>query len=133
VLSDLFREEEQRFDAIVGKVREAAEDCRPSLVAAWVYGSVARREDRPSSDLDIAAVATPDNAPAVEYRLREALLAAENELVFRSSVVALDTDDVMQLATQNDPLWVALRNDAMAILGESPEILLQRLSRANPP
>jgi predicted nucleotidyltransferase len=131
MLSELFREEEQRFDAIMGKLREAAEDCRPGLVAAWIYGSVARGEDRPSSDLDMAVVAIRGDAPAIESRLRETLLSAEEELVFRSSVVALDTDDVVQLAEQSDPLWANLRDDAIPIWGDSPEILLQRLTRDN--
>lgn len=130
VLLELFREEETCFDAIVGKAREAAEACRPGLVAAWIYGSVARGEDRPTSDLDVAVVAAPGDAPAAEYRIRETLLNAEEELVFRASVVALDTNDIVQLADQKDPLWADLRADAMPIFGDFPEVLLQGLMRA---
>lgn len=129
ILVDLFREEESRFDSIVGKVREAAEACRPHLVAVWMYGSVARGTDGPGSDLDIALVAYPEAAASAEHFLREALLPAEEEFVFHASVVALDTNDVIQLSSQNDPLWASLRNDAKSILGDSPEILLMRLAR----
>lgn len=131
ILVDLFRDEENRFDSIVGKVREAAEACRPQLIAAWIYGSVARGKDRPDSDLDIALVASPEAVASVESLVREALLPAEKELVFHASVVTLDTKDVIQLSNQSDPLWTNLRNDAMTILGDSPEVLLTRLARAN--
>lgn len=131
ILVDLFRQEENRFDSIVGKVREAAEACHPQLMAAWIYGSVSRGKDRPDSDLDIALVVSPETATRVEYLVREALLPAEEEFVFHASVVTLDTKDVIQLSSQSDPLWTGLRNDAMTILGDSPEVLLTRLLRAN--
>lgn len=130
-LVDLFRQEENRFDSIVGKVREAAEACRPQLLAAWIYGSVARRQDRPDSDLDIALVAPPEAATSVEFLVREALLPAEKEFAFHASVVTLSTKDVIQLSSQSDPLWNSLRNDAMPILGDSPDVLVTRLVRAN--
>jgi predicted nucleotidyltransferase len=131
ILVELFRQEENRFDSIVGRVREAAEACRPQLMAAWIYGSVARGKDRPDSDLDIALVASPEAVASIELLVREALLPAEEELVFHASVVTLDTKDVLQLSSQSDPLWTSLRNDAMTILGDSPEVLLTRLARAN--
>jgi predicted nucleotidyltransferase len=129
ILLELFREEENRFAAIVGKIREAAETCRPRLTAAWIYGSVARGDDHPASDLDVAAVAATNDAPEVEQRLREALLGAEEELVFRASVIALGEDDVVQLAAQADPLWTDLHTNAMRIFGDAPEVLLERLTR----
>lgn len=131
ILVELFREEENRFDSIVGKVREAAEACRPQLLAAWIYGSVAQKEDRPDSDVDVALVVSPEAAASIEIRVRKALLPAEEELVFHASVVALDTRDVIQLSSQSDPLWTSLRSDAMTILGDAPEVLLERLARAN--
>jgi predicted nucleotidyltransferase len=128
ILLELFREEENRFDAIVGKIREAAEACHPRLSAAWIYGSVARGEDDPASDLDLAVVAAVNDAPEVEHRLREALRRAEEELAFRASVIALGADDVVQLAAQADPLWINLRANALTIFGGSPEVLLERLT-----
>ncbi len=94
-----------------------------------MYGSVARGTDGPGSDLDIALVAYPEAAASAEYFLREALLSAEEAFVFHASVVALDTNDVIQLSSQSDPLWASLRNDAKPILGDSPENLLMRLAR----
>lgn len=128
---ELFREEESRFEAILGKVREAAETCRSSITAVWIFGSVVRGEDRPGSDLDIALVAVPEKASVVEYQVREALFAAEKDLVFHASIVALDTNDLAQLAAQNDPLWTSLRADAKTILGDSPQILMTRLTQTH--
>lgn len=131
ILLELFRQEENRFDAIVGKIRAATEGARPRLAAAWIYGSVARGNDHPASDLDVAAVTANDDASEIEHRLREALQPAETELAFHASVVALSPRDVVQLAAQKDPLWTNMCFEAKAVFGDAPEILLERLKRAD--
>lgn len=131
ILLELFREEENRFDAIIGKIREAVEGCRPRLAAAWIYGSVARGDDNPASDLDLATVTANDDAAETEHRVRAAIQPAENELAFHASVVALSDHDVIQLAAQKDPLWMSMSSESITVFGDSPEILLERLRRAD--
>jgi predicted nucleotidyltransferase len=47
-------------------------DDQPGLAAAWVFGSVARAESRPDSDLDVAVLcgdAPPDRPDSLQFRL----------------------------------------------------------------
>ena len=127
-LDALFQEEEKRFEAVLDAVRIAASRC-DGLVATWLYGSVARGEDRETSDVDIAAVGEPGNAPQMEQTMREALREAEDKLAFTASVVVVDTDDVLRLSAGNDPWWASLVHDAMRIVGDPPDVLLERLKR----
>ena len=50
-----------------------------SLLAIWVYGSVARGKDTARSDLDVVAVA-PADAPANSKAILESLLEAKQTL-----------------------------------------------------
>lgn len=128
VLDGLFQEEERRFEAVLGAIRVAAERC-VGLTAAWLYGSVARGEDRETSDLDIAVVGEPEAIPLIEQTLREALVEAGESLAFRASVVAIDTRDVLRLAAENDRWWTGLADASLAIVGDPPDVFLERSKR----
>src|SRR5689334_20727353 len=52
-LDALFAAEEDRFTAIRETIRSVASGCGLGVLAAWIYGSVARNADRPDSDMDI--------------------------------------------------------------------------------
>jgi predicted nucleotidyltransferase len=127
-LDELFREEERRFEAVLSAIRTAADRC-VGLTAAWLHGSVARGEDRETSDVDIAVVGEPEAMPLIEQALREALVEAEERLAFRASVVAIDTRDVLRLAAENDRWWTGLADASLAIVGDPPDVLLERLRR----
>jgi len=128
-LDQLFDAEEQRFNAVLEAMRKAAEHCS-GLLAVWVYGSVARGEDRAGSDLDIAVVAEPAAISEVQETMRDRLNDAGSRLAFAPSVVAIDTQDVLRLAATNDPWWKGINRDALTIVGDDPDRLLQRLTRA---
>ncbi|GIK96234.1 MAG: hypothetical protein BroJett029_04430 [Alphaproteobacteria bacterium] len=125
VISDLFSAEDQRFHSIVEAVRTAAIDA--GATAAWLYGSVARREDRPDSDVDVVLVASGDVGAAKE-KMSEALRDREDALRFSASVVELDADDVVRLAADEDPWWVTMVKDAVSLVGPEPLSLASRLS-----
>lgn len=55
-LLELFRVERERRDALATTVTRWAEQHHDAVAAAWLFGSVARQEDRLSSDVDIALV-----------------------------------------------------------------------------
>jgi predicted nucleotidyltransferase len=131
-LDRLFDAEEDRFNAVLEAVREAAGHCQ-GLLAVWIYGSVARGEDRARSDLDIAVVAEPAALSEVQETMRDRLIDAGSRLAFTPSVVAIDTKDVLRLAAANDPWWKDINRDAMTIVGDDPDRLLQRLTRARKP
>jgi predicted nucleotidyltransferase len=127
-LDELFQEEERRFEAVLSAIRVATDRC-VGLTAAWLYGSVARGEDRETSDIDVAVVGEPEAMPLIEQTLREALVEAEERLAFRASVVAIDTRDVLRLAAENDRWWTGLADASLGIVGDPPDVLLERLKR----
>jgi predicted nucleotidyltransferase len=127
-LDALFREEEQRFDAVLAAVRAAAERCQGPM-AAWIYGSAARGLDRETSDVDIAIVGEPDDTPRIEQTMRETLREAEDKLAFTASVVAIDTNDVLRLDATNDRWWTDLAQDSLRVVGDPPDVLADRLRR----
>jgi predicted nucleotidyltransferase len=110
-LDTLFEAEERRFEAVLEAVREAARGCGPGVVAVWLYGSLARGEDRPGSDLDVAIVAAEDALADVSDAMRDALHSAGMKLGFRPSVVGIDPADVAR--------------DAVVLLGPRPDELAQ--------
>ena len=76
-LDALFDAEETRFQDILAAIRNAARTCGQELAAVWLYGSVARGEDRPGSDLDLIVVGGAETAlPAALDAVRGALHAA---------------------------------------------------------
>lgn len=125
-LSALFEAEDQRYHAILDAVRGAAR--KAGARAAWLYGSVARGEDRPDSDLDVAIVAAPGVASAVRDAVQEALRGAEERLSFSPSLVGIDLDDVARLAAEDDPWWRDVVRDAVPLHGQDPAALAARLA-----
>lgn len=125
----LFRAKGKQFDAIQDAVRSAAGRCGPGVVAAWLYGSVARGQDHMKSDLDIAVVAEAEVLPQVEDAMRDGLRDAEKRLAFTASVVAVDTDDILRHGLENGPWWTGLVQDGLALVGDAPDTLLAWLRR----
>jgi|SRR5579859_6410120 len=128
----LFEAEERRFRAVLQVVREAAANYAKDVLAVWLYGSVARAEDGPRSDLDIVVVTAPEHLDRVVQGLREQLRAAEESYVFTASVVGIDTDDVLRLNSQQDGWWLDMIADALPLAGPAPQTLVAKLQRKSP-
>jgi len=128
-IDQLFEAEEVRFDSILGAVRAAASSCGPHVVAVWLYGSVARGEDRMDSDLDVAVVTENGSQEAVERRMRDALDESSDSLAFRASVVAIDIGTMMRLMREKDGWWRSATRDSIPLFGERPDALEQWLRR----
>jgi predicted nucleotidyltransferase len=126
----VFEAEERRFDAILTSVRAAAEKAG-AIVAAWLYGSVTRGDDRPDSDFDIAVVTEDYDLQSVEQAMQDALSPAGETLAFRPSIVVIDTRDVMRLIRERDPWWRSATRDNIPLIGERPETLEAWLKRQN--
>lgn len=127
----LFEAEEARFQAVLDSVTEAAGEAGAGIVAVWLYGSAARGDDGPGSDLDLALVADPNALPALADALRDGLLVPGERLGFNPSVVALGTHDVLRLNAEHDPWWTSSVGDAVPVVGPHPAELASVLRRAS--
>lgn len=126
-LEALFQAEEERYQAIIEAIRTAAREFGDDVLAAWLYGSVARGEDGPASDVDIAVVIKPDAVTRVADGIRERLTEAKDRLLFHPSVVPVDEADIRRLDREADPWWRDIQRDGIALVGPRPADLLRQL------
>lgn len=126
----LFDVEDQRFAAVIEAVKDSACNKAPLVEGLWIYGSVARGDDRLGSDLDVAVVADAGDLAAVVETIRDSLAAHSGRLGFAASVVGLDLSDVARLAGDRDPWWANAVADAIVLSGRRPEELAA-LARAD--
>ena len=125
-LDALFDAEERRFQAILDSIREAARAWRPQPVAIWLYGSAARGDDRPGSDLDLVVITTRSPSQRELDSVRDALHAAGEALGFAASVVGLGTADIGRLVRERDPWWATVEREAVVITGQRPNEFARR-------
>ena len=118
-LLELFRAEAANFARIIEELRKTAETFADAFVAVWLYGSVARGDDRPESDLDLVVV-TRDSEVAAIDAFRAAITDAGRRLGFRSSVVRLTDPELRRLSAEKDPWWITLTRDWWPIFGVAP-------------
>lgn len=122
----LFEAEERRFAALLGAVREAAGAVRPHPAAVWLYGSVARGEDSPASDVDVVVLAEAQLVGAVVGQMRELLRPTADDLGVVLALVGAAPADVRR-AEAGDPWWAGVARDAIPIAGPGPKALLAGL------
>lgn len=115
-LKAIFEQERNRWDALQQTLRDTLQR-HPGVRSAWLYGSVARGEDAPRSDIDIAMVIDePDSGVAV----RESLHGLEDRFRVHFSVVALTPAEVAS-ASSGERWWAELIRDAKLLKGASPQ------------
>lgn len=121
----LFDAEESRFKGVIEAVRECAASLGNKVIAAWIYGSVARGEDRAESDLDVLLIAHEEEVASVQSWSVDFLLAKGEALLFSPSVNTLSLADIRRLMENNDPMWKAFVNDALVLSGPRPTSIFQ--------
>lgn len=125
-LKNLFVAEKENWEVLLQALRSVMGKFG-AIVAAWYYGSVARGEDSPRSDFDVAVVVDGDVEATVDA-LREALHALEASMAVTFSVVGIGIADVPGMARDN-AWWQEMAHDAMTIKGMPPDRLVQRLGK----
>src|SRR3989344_8446692 len=65
---------------MIGKILVLLKDYMPMIVGIYLYGSYARNEQRPNSDVDVLVVST-DNFKIGKFGNINFLVVTENELV----------------------------------------------------
>lgn len=119
-LDALPEEVRQRLDALKGALIKAAGD---ELVALLVFGSAARGGWRPGrSDVDVMVVLRDDSREVLE-RIGHPLLLAR--YAARVEAIVLRADEVAHAADVFPLLYDELREDGVALHGESPFAGLQ--------
>ena len=127
-IANLFQEEMQYWDNMLNDIREVLK--AQQITAAWYYGSVARAEDSPASDFDLAIIVPDDVAvESVTETVRLALQAIEDRHQVRCSVVGLSDADVLRMSEGHDPFWENMTRDAKVFDGPRPEQYAARLQR----
>ena len=126
----LFEEERKRWDYLQQALRDTLLK-HSGVRSAWLYGSVARGDDAPHSDIDLAII-VDDSDPELAARVREALHLLEDRLQVHFSVVALTPAEVARLAPEVR-WWAAMMGDAKVIKGASPQQEALACSRAAQP
>lgn len=124
-LLGLFQEEQQRWDRLFETIRERLARHGTSVRAAWLYGSVARGEDTPLSDLDIALVVSSSD---VADRVRDDLMPLEDEQHVRISLAVLTPIELAALS-DDDRWWSEVVRDARILKGSSPEAAKRKAAK----
>lgn len=125
----LFEEEEARGQRVLQSLRQAAHAMVPGIVAVWIYGSVARGEDAPMSDLDVALVLPGQDVESATATYRQHLAPVLDREQVTLSAVGLSSADVRRLADSDHPWWRNLVAEAQPVMGPPPAILAERLQR----
>jgi predicted nucleotidyltransferase len=123
-LAALFGAEQRRWDALMDSIREVL-GRHTAVKAAWLYGSAARGEDAPDSDLDIALVV---RSQAVADQVREAFVPLEDAQQIRISLAALTTQELLALP-DDDPWWTHVVRDGRVLKGAAPDQTRRRLAQ----
>ena len=115
----LFESEAGLIDGVFNEIREFARAQGEDLVAIWLYGSVARHEDRPESDLDIMVVSADGESIETVEDLNERLSTFWTWEVY-PSVTSLSVEDARRLAEERPSAWDRITQDAVVLYGASP-------------
>lgn len=119
-LRALFQTEAQRVEQLFDAVRKAARAMKPAPIAIWLYGSVARGDDRPDSDIDLAILSPTGHSSAQEMALTEALYPFLGKLTSRMSIIGMTRADIRRMKRGSDRLWKEMQRDAVPIVGPAP-------------
>lgn len=103
------------------------------VVSAAIYGSMARGEAGPESDVDVLVVW--EDATAVDQR--DAVLEALDERVRRltgnrAQVLAVTGAELARLVEHDDPLVASIRRDGQTVTGVEIRTLLAANTKASP-
>lgn len=119
-LIPLFEAERARVRAIFDSLREAleAEVARGTVRTLAVYGSAARGEDGPGSDLDLLVVTDEeDEVPQVHSTLARMAQVLESNFGLDLSPMVVSQEQLRHQYTMGDPVTVSAMHDVRMIVG----------------
>ena len=120
---ELFESEAARYRDLVRTIADIAERQTPHVKAIWLYGSVARKEDRFDSDLDVVVVIEASKTAAIRENVLDELERVGDRFAVSISPIVLTRADVERVAADGDPWWQNLRDEARTLYGRRPTAL----------
>lgn len=120
-LKALFTAEANRLSGLLEEVTRVASDLGAGLLAVWLYGSVARRTDTPSSDLDLAVLLRLEKLRPQVEKLRALLEPAAERAKIKLSIVSITLAELRAHASKDSPFWRELIRAAMPLKGHLPD------------
>lgn len=127
-LQALYTSEATRTDRVLEAIRAALGAHQGDVLGAWLYGSVARGEDTVHSDLDVAVVIDREPADPVLESIRDALAQVADAEQLTISVVGFSPSEFLAIPSVNPGFWDGLVEDAVPLVGTSPESLAKHLT-----
>lgn len=115
-------------------LRRLADGCaqlRPLVVSAALFGSVARRESEPDSDVDLLLVVPDDtdtDAPAWRDQVRHLATQVLAWSGNRLEVVTVSRSRLADLVADEEPIVGSWRDDALTLAGSDLQGLLSEVS-----
>jgi predicted nucleotidyltransferase len=114
---------------VIARLREAAEQIRPAPVSLAIFGSFARGEARPDSDIDVLVV-RPDSAAEDDTTWTDAVgrWADQARTIAGNAVnlIQADEGEVPRLLKRRGSLWQAVADDAVVLVGDELTLLAAR-------
>jgi len=120
-LRQLFSAERSRWQRLRDELRRIVA-AKPAVAAAWLYGSAARGDDRPGSDIDLAVLAKGAPVDRVVAAVRRDVRRLEDAFGVTFSVIGLSQRDVARRtgASDSDGWWTSAIRDAQVLKGPHP-------------
>lgn len=125
-LEALFRAESERVTAVFAGLRTAADRLDPSPIALWVYGSVARGDDTPASELEVALVAPGESGESLAYTFHDEVQELATAHGLTISIIGLGPGELLRYSS-NERWWRGVSDPAIPIVGPPPVELPSRL------
>lgn len=123
-LQPLFQTERAVADEVLSAIRGAL--VKPKPLAAWVFGSVARGDERPGSDLDLFVLtARESDAEALEDAMLDELRPWRKRFGYKVSPLAMTLERALSQAKAGSPMIRNAVADARVLIGEIPLSLLE--------
>lgn len=114
-------------DEVEARVRAAVERWKPRPRAVVLFGSFARRDGDPVSDIDVCLVrpdGVAEDAPTWTAQRYDLARQIERWTGNSAQLVDLSVGELDKAVRRNDPLVAALRREGRALLGPSVRSLL---------
>ena len=110
------------------RLTEACRSLSPEPVSAALYGSVARRESGPESDIDLIIAVDGDRLDRLEDGWARQMDEVSRRVFSwsgnRLEPIVVDVRHLLDLAAAGDPLTVSLRDEAVTLVGRDMRELL---------